>query len=619
MRTIIANALVIAGLLLPACGQATNREPSPARTDASRESTRLDAGTRFERGQVHHYDVDWTVHGSGRMAQLGDAPVSGGLRLRGKLELRVYAENGERALLGLRLVELDEATLEVMGANVLADAEHQVLQRESILRVSTQGQARQLWMPPDAPAVYRHLMTGLLTNVDFVAARPSTDDAWTTVARNAHGLAEVDYRRDGPTVSRLTRGYERIDAVAGTDRDAPWSVEGTTEIDLDDAGVPARIVGVEMVALASAEDPVAFSSRAEFELTRTAVTTVDLDTSMLPELSAWTEIDLHDPPDEAEAERELARKFAEGMTRTELATMVLSAGHGVRPAAGELIRARGLLRGWPETTEELRPAYADAPDLRTRRFIVDLLVSADTPQSQALLLDLLPGPADPELVKLAQHLSLLREPIPEMGQRLLEAHADASNASDPRTRRGLLYPIGTLARTLEVIDPPLAERMVGVLRDALARATEPDDLVAAVAGLGNAARPEDVPAMRALAAHDDVGVRAQVASSLRGSPDPKSVDVLFTMLDDPARHVAASALSVLDGRHAAETEHLHRLAMATMRGAVHPELTGPLVSVLAHHGGDDVIVRGALVALWQRAHDPHERGRLFRMLGLASA
>lgn len=614
MRTIIATVLGV--LLLPACGRGPSPGPKPTE---SIERARLAGGTHFDRGQVHHYDVDWTVHGAGRMAQLGEAPVSGGLRLRGKLQVVVYAEDGEHALLGLRLVELSEAALEVMGANVLADGKGELTERESILRVSTQGQARQLWVPPEATAVCRHLMTGLLTNVDFVAARPTTDDAWSSVARNAHGLAEVDYRRDGATVSRLTRGYERIDAVAGADRNAPWSVEGTTEIDLDDAGVPARIVGIEMVALAGAEDPVAFSSRAEFELTRTAVTTIDLDTLVLPELPTWTEVDLHDPPDEAEAERELARKFAEGMTRTELATMVLGAGYGVRPAAGELIRARGLLRGWPEATEELRPAYAEAPDLRTRRFIVDLLVSADTPQAQALLLDLLPGPEDPELVKLSQHLSLLRSPIPEMGQRLIEAHADAANASDARTRRGLLYPIGTLSATLEATDPLLAERMIGVLRDELARATEPDDIVAAVAGLGNAARRQDVPAVRALADHSDMGVRAAVASSLRGSPDPASVDVLFAMLDDPERHVAASALSVIDGRHAAETTHLHRLAMATMQGAVHPELTGPLVSVLAHHGGDDVIARGALVALWQRARDPHERGRLYRMLGFASA
>jgi len=615
MRMLIANALVAGGLLIPACGRS---EPAdPPRPETSHVPTRLAATTHFEPGQVHHYDVDWTVHGSGQMAQLGEAPVSGGLRLRGKLELHVYAGDGEHALLGLRMVELDEAALEVMGANVLADGAQQLLERESILRVSTQGHARQLWMPPNAPPVYRHLMTGLLTNVDFVAARPTSEDTWTSVTRNAHGLAEVDYQRDGTTLSRQTRGYERIDAVAGTDPRGPWNVEGSTEIALDPDGVPLRIAGVEMVTLTGAEDPIAFSSRAAFELTRTAVT--HAAPRAMPELSTWTEVDLHDPPDEAAAERELARKFAEGMTRTELATMVLSAGYGVRPAAGELIRARGLLRGWPETTDELRPAYADAPDLRTRRFIVDLLVSADTPQSQALLLELLPGPEDPELVKLAQHLSLLRTPIPEVGQRLLEAHADATNAGDERTRRGLLYPIGTLSRSLQGSDVPLAERMVQEVRDALAIATDPDDLVAAVAALGNAERPDDVPALRALASHDDVGVRAQVASSLRQSRDAASVDLLFAMLEDPDRHVAASALSTIDGGLAAQTPHLHRLAMATMQGAVHSELTGPLVSVLAHHGGDDAIVRGALVALWQRARDPHERGRLFRMLGLASA
>lgn len=575
------------------------------------------AGTRFSAGQVHDYDVRWTVRGVGNMPELGDAPVSGGLSLRGTLQLRVYTDDPKGALVGLRLVELDEASLDVMGANVLAEGGARLLERESFLHVSKRGEARRLWVPPDAPSIYRHVMTGLLANVDFVAARPAEDEAWTSVTRNAHGLAEVDYARNGDLLSRLTRGYRRIDAIAGQGADAPWSVEGKTEITLDDQGVPARIEGFEMVELLGTESPT-FATRVDFELARTDVTAVDPATLTLPDLATWSEVDTHDPPDQAEAERQLARKFAEGMTATELATMVLSAGYGVRPAAGELIRARGLLRGWPETTEELRPAYADAPDLRTRKFVVDLLVSADTPESQRLLLDLLPGPDDPELVTLAQHLSLLRTPLPEVGERLLLDQFEAEAAGDAETRRGLLYPIGSLAARFTTRDPALSERLVNVTRDALASATDPDDIVAALAGLGNAARAEDIATSRALAEHPDQDVRAQVAGNLRWAKDTASVDVLFAMLDDSERYVAATALSVIDAKHAAKPEHLHRLARATIEGTHHAKLNGPLISVLAHHGPEDELVREALLALWERSTDPHERGRLYRMLGLAS-
>lgn len=91
----------------------------------------------------------------------------------------------------------------------------------------------------------------------------------------------------------------------------------------------------------------------------------------------------------------------------------------------------------------------------------------------------------------------------------------------------------------------------------------------------------------------------------------------YRRIDDTERYVAAADLSAIDAEHAAEPEHLQRLAQATKDGAHHPNLGGPLVSVLAHHGPEDPLVREALLSLWERSTDPHERGRLYRMLGLA--
>jgi HEAT repeat protein len=175
--------------------------------------------------------------------------------------------------------------------------------------------------------------------------------------------------------------------------------------------------------------------------------------------------------------------------------------------------------------------------------------------------------------------------------------------------------MGTLANTLTPAHPDLAERMVATIRAELDVASTPEATQAALAGLGNAAREHDTETVLAYRTHGDKGVRAQVASSLRFSSDPRATDALFELLADRERFVAASALDVIEF-YRPDDDALRRLALTVVNGVVQPELEGPLVSVLAKRGLDDDLAREAMAVLRERSTDARTRLRIRRILGL---
>lgn len=562
-------------------------------------------------GDVHRYDFAWTVSSEGGGGGLGEIPVQGDVELRGELAVRVYEERPEGVLVGVRFTRLDVHRLAVLGQNVLPEPDP-LLHDEAIMVVPADARPREVFFSATATPVFRQLASGLLAHVDVVVPRAGAQ-AWTEVGPTGNGLAELAYARDdADTITRKVGPYRRVDALAGAPADASWAVDGEATIALGRDALVESIELGESLVLHGRETPLQFGSSTQFSLRRAGI---DQEEPMpAPDLSSYATRDLFEAPDLDEAEQQLARMFSEGMTPTDLAITLHTASLGLRPEPGFFVRARGLLRGWPETAYELATPFREAPDRRTRELVLDLLVSADTAHAQEVILEVLAEQAeagDPELPDLLQHVSLLRTPTAEMGQFVLALHAHG----DERLRLGALYPMGALAQGLSGSQPELAERMLTTIRDALDRAASPAETKAALGGLGNGGRPDD--ALRALPhrAHPDRGVRAQVASTLRFATDPRATDALFEMLADPDRHVAASALDVLE-LYRPDDAALQQLAAVVIAGLVHPELDGPLVSVLARRGLEDDLSQQALAILRARSNDPRMRLRIARILGV---
>lgn len=501
------------------------------------------------------------------------------------------------------------------GHNVLADPSP-LLRHEAMVVLPADGRPREVYFEPEATPIFRNLMRGVLAHVDLVV--PSGAEDFSRIGPTGNGLARLDYRAvpgsDG-VLERTVRGYERVDAFdAGVPADA-WDVQSVGRITLDRSGFAESVEFEETLTLVPRELGISFGADTRFSMQRTDQR--HEAPQPLPSLESWTTEDLFDAPDRTEAEREMARKFAEGLTMSDVHVQISTATAGVPAPDGFFVRARGLLRGWPELAEDLRGAFETHEDLGTREFVFDLLVSADTPQSQAVLADLtLDALADsPEQVpQLIQHFALLRSPTAELATTVLDLHRAAEDAEAPMLRAATLYPMGSMAAQIQFREPALAERMLGVLREELGLAQTPLEVRSAIAGLGNAARAEDLDRVRAQITHADDDVRMQVASALRHARGEEATDALFDLLADPSRDVAASALSVIDA-YRRDEKTLHRLAADVIAGVVHPELSGPVVGVLARRGLDDDLALEALGVLYERADDGREQVRIARILG----
>ncbi len=122
--------------------------------------------------------------------------------------------------------------------------------------------------------------------------------------------------------------------------------------------------------------------------------------------------------------------------------------------------------------------------------------------------------------------------------------------------------------------------------------------------------------MLALASDEDLDVRTDVVNALRFYPSPEADAVVFAALDDPERLVGAAALAVIEG-YRPDDAAIERLAARVIAEDVHPELGGPIVSVLGKRALEHPAPREALAVLYARTDDARSRRRIRRMLGEA--
>lgn len=596
--------------LLSGCGD----QAPPQATLSTVAPTELRAELRA--GDVHRYAFDWKVQAEGDAAMVGGASVRGDVRLVGELAITVYQAGPGDALLGIRFARLDEHRVGVMGHNVLPSAEL-LTGSEAMLMVPRDGQAQTLQFAPDATPIFRKLMEGTMAHIDL-RVPPEGESEFDALGPTGNGLARLHYEPDPTNPGKMTRSvvdYVRIDALPGVPVDAPWAVDAQGVITRGQDALVETIEVAESLSVVGKESPVVFGSETSFVMTRLGVDREE--PRAVPNTDDWLTRDLHEAPDMESVEREMSRKFAEGLTVTDVIINVQSAGRGLPPPKGFMIRARGLLRGWPELAAELKPLFEDTEDITTRELVVDLLVSAGTEEAQDVLLDVLAEPTSAtvrQLPTLIQHLSLLRTPTADVSRFLLGLHDANLEDGNSQLALGVLYPMGSVAAQIGAREPELAERMLVAMRDALETSGTPQRTRAALAGLGNARRPEDLDRVLAQRAHSDPGVRIQVASSLRFSDDRRSTDALFAFLFDADREVATASLSVLEAYRTDEAQ-LHELAAQVIGGTVNPEIHGPLVSTLAKRGLEDDLAREALAILHSLATDGRDRVRIERILG----
>lgn len=555
-------------------------------------------GPELRAGELHLYALAW-------QARAGDGeagPVGGGLSLRGQLALQAIEARAGGTLVALWFPELPERELTALGEAIEVAPELLVGPRAYAV-VEADGELRRTWFEPTAPPLFRQVMGGALARIDLRGAAAGPEPR---VVPGLHGLAEVRYRRDDDgTVRRDLQRVVRFDALPGAPADAP-AISGAAALAVDERGGLVSLA-VEERAVVGGDAPV-FASEERFALTR-----VDRragEAIEAPDLSTMIERDAAAPPDMEEASRALSRRFAEGLTLADVAFAVGNIDNGLLPREGFVIRATGLLRGWPELADEMPALLRAAETGRGRRLVFDLLSSAGTPAAQRVLRDALAGPEAagwPELPSLVQRLALVQRPTRETGWFAVDYYDAARASGRDELRRATLYPLGSLAGRLLAGDSPWAAVVLHArLLDALAAADDVPDRVAALAGLGNAGFAVDRERVLAYLHDEDAQVRAAAASALRRMVAPETTAALLAALRDPDDLVAAQALMAVR-EHLPGPAAATRLAEVVAGDAYHAALAVGLADVLAELP-DDPAVRRALEHL-AASEDPQARAR----------
>jgi HEAT repeat protein len=287
------------------------------------------------------------------------------------------------------------------------------------------------------------------------------------------------------------------------------------------------------------------------------------------------------------------------------------------PRPGFAVEATGLLRASPELAIELAAIFDDVDDAGARSLVLDLLASAGTTQAQHVMIDLLSRPElrdEPAFPAWLQRFAFVRRPVPEAVTLLVDV-ADESAGSP--AGRAALYPLGAVARRVAADEPLIGAVGHAVLLEAIAAAREPDDAIAALAGLGNEAHDDALEPLLAHVDHPDFGVRMQAASGLRYQLDPRGREALFELLRDDDDAVARTALVAL-ADHQLGAEAATQLADATIRGAFNPAIAGALVGELGRRVDDAPAVRQALASLAASVDDANVRTRVGAVLALPS-
>lgn len=586
------RALLTIGLLVAACGEPS--EPAAAAPASELASAPGPRAPTLRVGDRHVYTLVWHAEATRRQSGAG---ISGALTLEGQLAVSVLAAGPEGTRLSLAFPSLPRRELRAQGSVIPLDASMLEGRRAEIL-VDGAGDVRRAFFDPSDPPVFRELMTGVIARLDLRAGSAGGEPLQ---IRSGHGLVEATYHAQADNVvTRELAGVLRFDTAPGTVVDAEQLVaEGRIELDAD--RVPVAIELHDSVDMPGENGLVADD---RFSLTRVGVEQASAQALVDP-----MEIDPNAAPDMAAAAREVDRQYATDFTTYDVAIALRVADGGLQPADGEFSQAAALLRGWPERADELIPMVLRSSG-GGRQLAFDMLSAAGTERAQAVMRTLLSQPEArqwPERMLLVQRFAFVSAPSAESGEFLLAIADAAAEAGDAELHRGTLHVLGAVAA--RATDPWLAERMHARL---VATAADDDGFLraGAIAGLGNAKRPDDVARLVLAATDADSNVRIEAVSGLRHWVAANTTRALLEAIADEDRAVASTALDVLRKRH-----YEGRLDAAFIErareGKYHPELDGLVVSALVEgreveaQGGDAARAdaRVALAAIGARTVD----------------
>jgi hypothetical protein len=246
--------------------------------------------------------------------------------------------------------------------------------------------------------------------------------------------------------------------------------------------------------------------------------------------------------DAAATGRSADEKLVAGATMAQLLAPLLSPATDGHPTLAErhtaVERMAAFVRLHPGAAHELHTRVAASPGQSST--LVQALGRANCPESRQALRDLATTTAATREARLAAvHALAPDDPEPAT----LTAMAGLLDASDPDLREAAVYCYGTALGAWRKRDPVAASPALDALVARLEHASDDERRILAVRGLGNAADPATLPALRHALAAPQAPVRSAAVQALRNVMAPEVDPIIIgVMRDDPSADVRGAAL-----------------------------------------------------------------------------
>lgn len=564
-----AIAALAAALALALGLRAARRSGAPA-TPATHTTVPDDPPDALRR-----YALDYRATETTRLADTDAsalAEFTGALRLAAELVVSpARSPRGDTRLRALRLGAIERAELTMGGRPVLADlaeARRAFASTTVLVETGRDGAVRQVHYREGDPIVARLVLRQLALDT-AVVRRPGA--SWEAAEPTPAGTALSRYAwRAGTAVLTRDRGaYARFSNPAT----GPAAVRGAWTFTWRADGSLDALEGEERIAVGAAARP---------SLARETAITLRLLASApaqpLVDLGGFAPRAPDRPPvSDALAAQHAAQRVGDLTVDAMLSALEEALETGAVPDATRFFwRATALLARDDGAVRALVPLFNSArAGERMRGYLLDLLARTGTPASQRALVALLDGAAAQGSARphYLQRLGFVADPEPAT----LRAAERAMD--DPATRGAAPYVLGSLARRLDESGRGEDARALNArLREALERAG-PADRAHVIAGLGNARREDNGPALARVAGDPDARVRLALAAALARTPGGPSRAALWALTRDGELAVQARALESL-GEATLTAAQVDDLAARVRDGSLPQGAYGALLALL---------------------------------------
>ncbi|MBS2025003.1 MAG: HEAT repeat domain-containing protein [Deltaproteobacteria bacterium] len=552
VTALITVAAVVGSMVMH--GAVSRRASKPGEAAAQSESL-LPLRVRWPAGVRTIYGVEWTARTHGLVAptQLEQAKrLAFEAETQAEIAVDGLGEAGGEMELALSYASVKTFDFRMAGRSATTDAGkagESLRGQRALLRVSDRGELRSIAFEPGTSPEVKSALKALAQELGFTLA-PGGEQQWEAEEPVSLGVLQVRYTRHGEVVQRTPVAFKSLDAVRGA-LDGKQELEGGASVRVDDQGLAAILDTESWSYTRRGMNEPSIATAFEFKLERLRTETIDplaIRAALgkaLPQPLGKAIVD-----DGLAARRDA--RLAEKMSAEKLVTFISDYDRGAKPEHGLFTSAGAFLRLHPEELPGLVERFQDkGTGSKGRGFVLDLLAEAGDAKAQGALVQALGSKAaradSKEYGMLVQRLAFVGEPTPETAKYLEDELARAKRSSDVETQQGAATALGAMAnRMIDAGRKDEARAALEELRGQLRDATSNEVRLGLLAGLGNGAQAEDVPALNEFAASDDPKVRSQVASSLRAINDPGARETLLKLAADGSAGVASSAFAALN-------------------------------------------------------------------------